>query len=350
MFTWLQKLGMGVALMLMLIGAFASSPAAANGARATPSRYTGYYYDAPNPGVIADLWEKSIAKDPSGKTMLDAAKCKKDGSCGAPLNYLQSFQAHDPYGNWTLENGPQKLRQLVKDCTIQGTLQMDRIERATGRTDINGMSRILNKANGECAWVNPETRMPVLAEHCANPIGVRVDLNCVYVDVNVVEPNEFAFIWARYVRPTDRCFSVRRTSRLFEPDSPSAAWVTVTPGCLGIPCNMANDTAFFKEEDVAHGQIRIDQPGTYQFRLEPGEKLLLCLKLRGENGIVSSSFGNRVRWQMDYLKRVGREQHARVYYQTNEMKAEGRTFDGPGGLAFYASTREDEAKMQGLTR
>lgn len=312
------------------------------------SAYTGFYYDAPNPGFIAELIEASLKKDASGNSKLDAVKCKKDGSCATPNNYLVSFQAHDPHGGWTLENLAAKLRTLVKNCDLPGVYQMDRISRVTGRTDVNGMSRTLDAKNGECAWVNPETGLPVLAQKCANPVGIRIDLDCVYIDFEVKDRREYSVIWARYRKPTDKCFAYRKTKELFERDTPQAPWLPVKPGCLGKPCDLSADNRYLGENDVAHGQIPLDQTGAWQIRLSPEELLLLCLKYKHEDGSVTSSFGNRTRWKMDY-RFVNGAWHARVYYETDELKRDGKTLNGPGGLAFYASDAETEAQMQGIT-
>lgn len=327
----------------------AKAPAvkAAAPARAHRSTYTGYYYNAPNPGVIAAAVESSLKRDPTGHAMLDPAKCRRDGSCATPLSYVVSFRAHDPFGNWTLENLASKMRRLIRDCSIKGKLQMDRIDRATGRVDINGLPRYL--AAGECAWVNPDTHQPVLAEHCANPVGVRIEIPCVIVDFQTETPAEYAVTWGRYIRPRDQCFAFRRVATLFEQDSPSAKWIPISPGCIGRPCDLTNDNRFIGKRDVAHGQIPLDSPGHYQIRLEPGELLLLCLKLRHRDGSITSSFGNFVRWKMDY-RLVHGQMHAWVHYETADMKADGKHIDGPDGLAFWASTREDEAQMQNATR
>ena len=340
------KLGMGVALLSST--ALLSAPAFAAKSAPTHSRYTGFYYDAKDPSQLADLVEASLKIDPTGHRMLDPGKCKKDGSCATPLNYLDSFRAHNPYRELSLEGLAAFMRILVKDCTITGELQMDRIDRVTGKTDVNGMHRRLDASKGECAWVDPVTHMAVLAQHCANPIGVRIDLNCVYINVEVKDEREFGIIWARYDHPTDPCFAIRRTTILYEPDSPRAQWFPVTPGCIGAPCNMDADDRKLGRGHVAQGQISV-RPGRYQFRISPNELLVLCLKFHLGPTRVGSSFANGVRWRQDYVP-IGREMHARVFYESKEAKADGFTLGGPRGLAFYASNRGDELEMQRLAR
>ncbi|MDQ1299972.1 MAG: hypothetical protein QG636_640 [Patescibacteria group bacterium] len=332
-----------IALALLFFGWAVAGPASAG-------QYKGYYYGAQSPTEIAVLVERSLATDPTGRTMLDAAKCRRDGSCAAPINYVESFRAHDPRGNVTLQNLGAYLRSLRIDCTISGRYQMDRIifrSGTLGQTDVNGMSRSFLR--NECAWVNPETGRPVLAQNCANPVGMEVNLECVYENIEVRNPAESSVIWSRYNRENDPCFAYRRVSRLYEPDSPRAVWQEVPNGCVGRPCDFTAVNRSLGRQQVAQGEIQLDSPGFYQIRLSPDELLVLCLKLRVNGQVVGSSFASGTRWQQDY-QRIGREWHARVYYESDEVVADGLTLNGPRGLTFWASDREDEAVMNGLAR
>lgn len=310
-------------------------------------RYTGYYYGLNNPSELAALIEESLRQDPTGRTMLNAAKCRQDGSCGAPINYLESFQDKDPHGGWTLENMAQNLRSLVIDCEVEGVYQMDRIRvvgnASLGETDLNGMSRTFED---DCAWVNPSTGRPVLARRCTNPVGQRIDIVCVYVNVEVRDPSERELIWQRRVREDDECFAYRRVDAVYTPDSPSARWQEVPRDCVDRPCDFtAVNQVLGDPAVVAQGTIPV-QPGIYQVRLSPDEYLVLCLKRFLGRDAVSSSFANGVRWDQDYLRLVGRERHARVYYESNEFESNDLEHDEAGALAFYASDVEDERIMQ----
>lgn len=329
-----------IALALLFFGWAAAGSASAG-------QYKGYYYGAQTPTEIAVLVERSLAIDPTGRTMLDAAKCRRDGSCAAPINYVESFRAHDPRGNVTLENLGAYLRKLRIDCTVSGEYQMDRIilrSGTLGQTDVNGMSRAFLR--NECAWVNPDTGRPVLAQNCANPVGLEVGLVCVYVNIESRNPAEFAVIWARYEEEDDPCFAYRRVSRLYEPDSPRALWHTVPNGCVGRPCDFTATNRALGRQQVAQGEIPLDSPGLYQIRLSPDELLALCVKLR-DGTIIRSSFASGVRWEQDY-RLIGGEHHARVYYESDEVDADGLTLNGPRGLTFWASDRQAEARMHGL--
>lgn len=341
---------MRTTLMVFFAALLTFTGAAATEARAQERvRYTGYYYGLETPSELADLVEANLREHPDGRTMLDAARCRANGSCAAPINYLESFQQKDPHGGWTLANMAQKMRTLRLDCDMDGIYQMDRIRVAPGSslgtTDLNGMSRAF--ADGECAWVNPDTGQPVLAENCTNPVGVRVDLVCVYINIEVREPEEFALIWQRRVRADDPCFAYRRVTRLFEPDTPNAQWRQVPRGCIGRPCDFTAVNQALGGPHVAQGQIPLDSPGLYQVRLSPDELPVFCVKYRLPDGSVRSSFAVGVRWSSDYLMRVSSQRHARIYYESSELRTAGHAFNGNGGLAFWASTREDEAAIRG---
>lgn len=317
-------------------------------AQAQASQFKGYYYGAKSPGEIAALVETSLAKDSTGMTLLSEDNCRTKGGCARPVDYMTSFAAHDPQGApKSLAELPGYLRKLVIRHDFQGKYQMDRIVYGRGvhRADVNGMSRTFLK--GEAAWVNPETGRPVLAENCANPVGVRIDLDCVYIDAEIRHPSEFSLVWARYEKPDDKCFAYRRVNRLFQADSPTAQWLNPPRGCIGRPCTLDAVNQVLGRRQVAQGQIPV-RTGIYQIRLSRNEFVVLCLKSRTQSG-VASSFSAGVSWQQDY-QLVGREWHSRVYYLSDELRRDDlRLGNGPRSSVFYASTKSDELVMQGVS-
>lgn len=325
-----------IALALLLTTGVAAGEAQA-------SQYKGYWYGAKHPREIADLVERSLRADPAGRTMLSLEKCRKDGSCAAPINYLESFQAHDPHGGWTLENMAQKMRTLEIECKVSGEYQMDRIiytSGSLGKTDVSGMSRRFKK--DECAWVNPVTRRPVLAEDCANPVGQRIDLVCVYVNFENRVPAEKAVIWARYRKKEDPCFAYRRVAKAEQLDTRTAIWHTVPEGCIGFPCDLTAVNRIVGSEPLAQGQLPLTEVGHYQIRMSPEEFLVLCLK-SWDLGTVRSSFSSGVRWRQDY-RQVSGQWHARVFYIATEMPR-GVKVNEPRGLFFWAPNEAYEREL-----
>lgn len=125
-----------------------------------------------DPTHLAVLHEANLARDPSGKTMLDPAQCRSNGSCASPIHYLQALQANDPGANLrSVADLPRYFRSLVEQDAPDGPYFMACLKRTNGvYTAVNNcLSRRFKP--GEKAWVNPATGKPVLAENCTNPVG-----------------------------------------------------------------------------------------------------------------------------------------------------------------------------------
>ncbi len=217
----------------------------------------------------------------------------------------------------------------------------------------NGVEVIVH-ADSWTVTVGGVTYEAVIPDVCNNVAGRRSAAPppprrpvCVYHDIEIRQREEIALIWARYDRPTDECFAYREVSQVYQPDSPDAEWTPIEPGCIGRPCDLTQVNRALGRQHVSQGQLRLE-PGRYQVRLSPDEFMVYCLKFV-DGSTVLSSFAAGVRWQQDF-RLVGSEWHARVYYESDEAEAEGYELSGPRGLAFWASSREDEARMQGLAR
>lgn len=312
-------------------------------APAHASQYKGFYYGAKSPQELATIVERAIARDPTGKTMLDAAKCRRDGSCAAPINYVESMRTHDPYGNWSLENLVEKMRGLRLDCTVTGKYQMDRIiwtSGPLGSTDINGMSRAFKR--NECAWVNPETGAPVLAQDCANPVGQRIDVDCVVINFQTTIPSERMVDWQRRRSATDECFAYRRVSRIYESQFSGPSWQPIRANDLNGPCSFCEYNRAFGYKGVATGSIRLEV-GYHQIRIARNEPIDLCLK-SWDHGQVRSSFTNGMNWPNEYSLK-GREHHARVFYSSDEMEAAGLLVGQPKARLWWASNAAAEVRI-----
>jgi hypothetical protein len=312
-----------ITLALLFGVALGSSPANA-------SSHKGYYYNAPNLEVIASAVEASVAKDPTGNTLIAPAKCRRDGSCATPAAYLASFQAHDPEAGLTsVDQVANFMRtRLVKDCTITGSFQMDSIILSGGaaRAAVDGMSRSLRK--GECVYIDKVTGRVVLAEHCANPVGLRVvrkmvrrrrvvNNPCRYVDFQSV--NETAMV-VQVRDPNDVCLATRVTTDISVADN-GQGWKAVQTDCGTGSC-IRNPIG----------------PGMHQIRFSPGNEPAICLDYNG-----SMSFKNQVR-STDLLANHSGEYHARIYRESNEVPI-GLTW-GTTGLAFWGSTEDATRAMQ----
>ena len=98
-------------------------------------------------------------------------RCKCDGSCATPENYLRMFQESDPgAGLTTVAQVPTYLRNLeVADAPagdIGSCASSPRVEAFMSPYCIVFLAR----SNREKAWIDPKTRRIVLASDCTNPV------------------------------------------------------------------------------------------------------------------------------------------------------------------------------------
>ena len=125
-----------------------------------------------SPSELAGKIEASLAKDPKGTTMLDAARCKKDGSCARPLDYLMTLQQSDPDARLTdVAQVPVFLRTLRVTDAPTGEYWISCLK-PTGKGAYEPVLHCLSRSfkPGEKAWVNPKSGRIVFASDCTNPI------------------------------------------------------------------------------------------------------------------------------------------------------------------------------------
>jgi len=148
----------------------------------------GYYYGAKSPEHLAQLAEKSLAKDPSGGTLLDTKKCHDDGSCGSVLSYFGAF-------NEALEKAGFKKRLKSVSEVPAYIRSLKVIERPYGKYEVSCIRPLGNDKykvimdclerefeSGEDAWVDSETQgdfkidLMIITSKCANVVYRRVAL------------------------------------------------------------------------------------------------------------------------------------------------------------------------------
>ena len=185
-----------------------------------------------------------------------------------------------------------------------------------------------------------------LPDVCNNWLGTVVGIDCVYITVEKRHASEQALNWQRTQRPDDVCWGYRFVDRLYQTDSPTAVWTKPPTGCLG-PCTFEDFNRAYGHTTKSNGSIELGEDVRFvQFRLARDEIPAFCLKvINGQQ--VWSSFTNGVRWQQDY-QLIGSEWHARVFYDSSELKQAGHSFNNPGGLALWAANERDEAIMRGF--
>jgi len=125
-----------------------------------------------NPTELATLVERSLASDPTGKKMLDPARCKKNGSCATAHDYFFGIQlAHPSAKLGDIADLPRYLRSLVKQPAPAGEWHISRllVRGGTHTYDAKGWERAF--LQGESVWVDVNTGELILAGDCGNVIG-----------------------------------------------------------------------------------------------------------------------------------------------------------------------------------
>ncbi|MDP2651749.1 MAG: hypothetical protein Q8O94_01290 [bacterium] len=129
-----------------------------------------------NPTELATMVDSSLKSDPTGKALLNPARCKKDGSCATAHDYFYGIQlAHPSAKLGNIAELSRYLRSLVKKPAPSGEWYISRLlVRGEKHTyDAKGWHRAFLK--DESVWVDPNTGELILAGDCGNVIGVALN-------------------------------------------------------------------------------------------------------------------------------------------------------------------------------
>ncbi|MEK7114231.1 MAG: hypothetical protein AAB850_01640 [Patescibacteria group bacterium] len=127
-----------------------------------------------NPTELAALVERALKRDPTGKSLLDSARCKKNGSCATAHDYFHGIRrAHPSVQLGDIAELPRYLRSLVKQPAPKGEWYMSRmLVRGEKQTyDHAGWKRAFFK--GEVVWDDPNTGEHILDVDCGNIVAPR---------------------------------------------------------------------------------------------------------------------------------------------------------------------------------
>lgn len=127
-----------------------------------------------SPTELAALVDRSLASDPTGRKLLDPARCKQNGSCATAYDYFQGIQlAHPSAQLGNIAELPRYLRSLRKQPAPPGEWYMSRmLVRGEKHTyDHAAWKRAFFK--GEVVWDDPNTGEHILAGDCSNIIAPR---------------------------------------------------------------------------------------------------------------------------------------------------------------------------------
>ena len=330
-----------VLIAALLLGAMTISTA--NAASAGKPFLRGVFSSAD----LANRIEVSLIKNPRGTSIIDPDRCKEDGSCASPQNYLLMFQISDPQAHLTdVAQVPNLLRALRVAEAPSGEYWLACLKPmgdGTYKSVLHCVSRSFKP--GEKVWTDPKTGRIVLASDCTNPVEKPVPSKaCVEINFET-KPGDtvvrFALLGPQDV--SDDCVGVKRSGEI-EFDA-MHWWVDE---CATRYCDFSADASVVGQPVRLMGSY-VPQPGKHVLRLSAivSRKssqyvTVLCLERstmtfpqlpdgkvslaqiteyskNRQEWIISHSDGMGVRWRDYLLDDSGAKKSARVYYTKAEI-------------------------------
>ena len=168
-----------------------------------------------NPEELADKVRVSLVRNPKGTSVIDPVRCKRDGSCATPENYLRMFQESDPgAGLTTVAQVPTYLRNLEVADAPAGEYWLSCLKpssRGIYEPVLHCLSRSFKP--GEKAWIDPKTRRIVLASDCTNPVEKPVPPKNACVEIHFFTKSQDTAVRFALLGPADvdnDCIGVKR--------------------------------------------------------------------------------------------------------------------------------------------
>ena len=265
-----------------------------------------------SPKELAEKIGIALWRDPSGQSVIDPERCKRDGSCAKPADFLEMFQKSDPGAHLV------NVRELSAFLQTLGIADAPEGEYWLAclkpfRPVLHCLSRQFKP--GEKGWADPGTGQIILASDCTNPVEKEVPKKkCVEVHFFTKAPDtvvRFALLGPTDV--SDECIGVKRVGETeFEP------WWS--DECADENCNFLAASEVVGQPIQLAGSY-VPQPGEHVLRLpvmvtETGSlyRVVLCLDRNGKH-----SDGIGVQW-FDYrmLEPAG-VKAAFVWYANTEV-------------------------------
>jgi hypothetical protein len=215
-----------------------------------------------SPAELAGKIETSLKQNPKGTSMLDSARCKKDGSCATPLNYLEALQQVNPGAHLTgVAQVPDFLRTLKVIDAPTGEYWISCLKpsgQGMYKAVLHCLSRSFKK--GEKAWIDAKSGVIVFASDCTNVVEKPVPLKQTCAEDHFfARPGDtvirFAVLGPAAIE--DDCFAIKKVGEtefkaLFRDE------------CASEHCTFAASEAFLKK--------KVRKIASYA--LEPGEHVV----------------------------------------------------------------------------
>ena len=125
-----------------------------------------------DPTVLADLVDRALQRDATGHSLLDSARCKRDGSCATAHDYFYGIQQEHPSAKMgDIAELPRYLRSLIKQPAPAGEWYMSRLLMKGEKRTYDHMAWHRAFFKGEDVWDDPNTGEHILAGFCENVVG-----------------------------------------------------------------------------------------------------------------------------------------------------------------------------------
>lgn len=294
----------------MLKAFFAIGLLVATAAQAAP-RGKPFLKGVGTPQNLASKVEASLAKDPTGNSVIDHARCGQDGSCARPVDYVEMFRLSDPAARpITAKELPDFLRTLRVEEAPRGEYWLACLK--DGKPVLHCVARRFKP--GEKVWVNPQTGRILLAQDCTNPVERPVRARCVEVHFTTKLGDDvvrFALLGPAPI--ASDCYAIKKAGE----EEWEALW---RDECASADCNFGAVSAVVRQPVQTIGSY-LPEPGDHILRL-PAEAAIrgslyrtaLCLD-RG--GLHSDGIGVQAQ---DYVfKSPNGEAKARVWYDRTQV-------------------------------
>lgn len=310
-------------IIVVLIFGWATMAAAA-------PRGDAFLHGMHSPAELAAVIQGNLASYPDGQHKLDPVSCqpgKHDRSCAAPVDYLEKIQEIDPKAHLTkVEQLPAYLYSLESRPAPQGQYYWLACKTLDGKPLLHCVRRKFKP--GEQVWVNPKTKVMILASDCTNPIqGPDLPQQCVYIRL---EDFKVADVRLKQYGPTDissdPCTALKRAGET-EWESP------FVEKCPDKHCSFTAVDRALGEQGWQTGSFPVSEHGVDVLRLpakfaEQGSKyrMVFCVD-REVDGKIEHSCGMGVQW-FDYVPK-GNTKVATIYSdETSALIARAQTVLG----------------------
>ena len=294
-----------------------------------------------SPEELAKRIEDSLHDhDQNGRAIIDINRCRQDGACARPVDYLKMFQESDPGASLVVvDQLTAFLRKLVEESAPDGEYWMACLKYDPYRPVLHCVSRRFKP--GEKAWVNPATHRIVLASDCTNPVEKEVPKRCVEVHV--------------FTRATDTELRFELSVGQDGPNSIANDCIAVlragseqketwwTDECAYGYCSFADFNGVYGQKQLMVGSY-VPEPGEHVFFL-PEEVAMSGSKFRfvaclDREGLSSDTIG--VQWFDYLLVEPSQVKMATIWYSKDEVPPWAPTIYWPWGEWPPASITEGQ--------